>query len=186
MDLGDLNTVADVTQMLHDLLDDDLDVSLNPPGTLPEQNGGGNGFAAVNLFLYQVSENGVLKNQPNITRADGVQELPPLVLDLYYLLTPYANDTLSAHRVLTHAMQRLYVNTTIEGAALPGPLRLVMERLTINLCQMSLEELTRIWNALQTPYRLSVTYQVRAVKVPSLVEKNPERVRRTDHVFSQR
>jgi hypothetical protein len=168
MALGDLNTIGDVTRLLQDLLEEEsLDVTLHSPASLPTTNNGGEGFAAVNLYLYQVTENPHAKNQPWITRPEGVREYPPLALNLFYLLTPYASDPLSAHQVLSHAMLKLYLSSTLLPAALPDSLRLSVERLTVNLCQMTLEELTRIWNALQTPYRLSVGYQVRIVLIES-------------------
>ena len=184
MDLGDLNTISDVTQSLSDLLKD-LDVTLDSPANLPTSSNGNDGFAAVNLYLYQVSENQYTKNQPWVTQPHGVQVYPPLALNLYYLLTPYASDPLSAHRVLTHAMQMLYVHSTLTGADLPAALRLSVERLTINLCQMSLEELTRIWNALQTPYRLCVSYEVRVVLIESMLERRPGRVETAVYVHDQ-
>ncbi len=187
MHLGDLNTIGDATQTRSDLLQDEgLVVTLDSPASLPTSSNGGDGFAAVNLFLYQVSENPYTKNQPWVTRPDAVQVYPPLALNLYYLLTPYASDPLSAHRVLTHAMQLFYVNATLTGAELADSLRLSVERLTINLCQMSLEELTRIWNALQTPYRLSVSYEVRIVLIESMLENRPVRVETAIHVHDQR
>jgi hypothetical protein len=35
------------------------------------------------------------------------------------------------------------------------------------LCRLTLEELTRIWEALREPYRLSVAYQVRVTHIDS-------------------
>ncbi len=188
MDLGDLNTIGDVTQSLKNLLappslPDELDVTLDSPASLSDAAEGT--FAKVNLYLYQVTENPYAKNQPWVTRTDGVQEYPPLALNLYYLVTPYASETLSAHRVLTHAMQKLYVNSTMQGDMLLDSLRLTVERLTINLCQMTLEELTRIWNSLQTPYRLSVSYEVRVVLIESHVERVPARIKVATHAYDQ-
>ena len=58
MHLGDLNTVGDVTQTLTDLLDlEGLDITLDSPASLPTSSNGGDSFAAVNLYLYQVAEN---------------------------------------------------------------------------------------------------------------------------------
>ncbi len=187
MALGDLNIIGDVTRTLQDLLKaESLDVTLDSPAALPTSPDGGEGFAAVNLYLYQVTENPYAKNQPWITRPDGTQEYPPLALNLHYLLTPYASVALTAHQVLTHAMLKFYLNSTLPGDVLPDSLRLSVERLTINLCQMTLEELTRIWNALQTPYRLSVGYEVRVVLVDSQRVSQPRRVLTATFVHDQR
>ena len=53
----------------------------------------------------------------------------------------------------------------------------VAEELRISLMPLTLEELTRIWEALQEPYQLSVCYQVRVVRIESertLVRKPAE------------
>jgi hypothetical protein len=172
--LGETNIIGDVTQTLSTLLAD-LDVTLDSPASL---HGPGNddGFARLNLYLYQVLENEFLKNQPWPARPTGELNYPPLALDLFYLLTPYASDTLTAHHVLSHAMKVLYENSIIKGSQLAESLRLSIDQLAIVLCPMQIEELTRIWNALQSPYRLSVVYEVRIVLVESDIQREASRV----------
>jgi hypothetical protein len=187
MALGDLNIIGDVTRTLRGLLEEEsLVVTLDSPASLSTSPNGGEGFAAVNLYLYQVTENPYAKNQPWVTRPDGTSEYPPLALNLHYLLTPYASVQLSAHQVLSHAMLKFYLNTTLVRTALPDSLRLSVERLTVNLSQMTIEELTRIWNALQTPYRLSVGYEVRVVLIDSQRAVRPSRVLTATYVHDQR
>ena len=154
--------------------------------TSRRRDGGSESFSRVNLYLYQVNENPFVKNQPRKTRIDGSREYPPLSLNLYYLLTPYASDAISAQQVLTHAMQLLYVNAIVSGDQLADSLRLTSEELRINLRQMSLEELTRVWNSLQTPYRLSVAYEVRVVLIESMIRARPARAEVMTHVVSQK
>ena len=185
MALGDLNTIGDVTQTLVNLLQG-LDVTLDSPASLPKASTGGESFKKLNLYLYQVTENEFAKNRPRPTGVDGAQEYPPLALNLHYLLTPYASDAISAHQILTHAMHSLYVNPILAEDSLSESLRLSVAQLTINLCQTSLEELTRIWNALQTPYRLSVSYEVRVVLIESMLSTQPSRVRIAVDAYSQR
>ena len=184
MTLGDLTTIGDVTELIESLLTG-LTVTLDSPAALPKSSPGGT-LSAVNLYLYQVSENIDAKNKPWVTQPTGTQVYPPLAVNLYYLLTPYADDPVTAHRVLTHAMAELYMSSVVEGSDLSDPLRHSVDRLTINLRQMTLEELTRIWNSLQSPYRLSVSYEVRVVLIDSLVERQPQRVEVADRVHAQR
>jgi hypothetical protein len=173
MALGEFNIVGDVTETLRTLLAD-LDVTLDSPANL--QTGGDEAFARINLYLYRVVENPNAKNQPWRTLPSGRQQYPPLALNLYYLLTPYASDPLSAHQVLSHAMQTLHDNAILSGADLTEPLQLAVDQLAVVLCPLELEELTRIWNALQTPYRLSVGYEVRIALLHSQIERAPSRV----------
>ncbi|MBS1824056.1 MAG: DUF4255 domain-containing protein [Acidobacteria bacterium] len=177
-----VNIVGDVTQMLNDLLLD-LTPSLDSPADLRLQ--GNNDTARINIYLYQVLENPYAKNQHWRTRENGDLRFPPLALNLYYLLTPYANDQLSAHHVLGDAMRILHDHSLLVGPALIESLRLTVEQIAIVLVPLQLEDLTRIWNALQSPYRLSVAYEVRVVLVPSETAVTPDRVTVRINRYSQ-
>jgi hypothetical protein len=172
MALGDVNIVAEVTETLTHLLSD-LDVTLESPAELKNQTGS---YEKLSLYLYQVLEHPFTKNQLPYAVNDTTQLPPPLTLKLYYLLTPYASDPLSAHKVLGHAMRVFYDNAIIDESKLTGPLRMATDKLAIVLQSTKLEELTRIWNALQAPYRLSVCYEVRVVPIESSRSKDVVRV----------
>lgn len=181
--LGDLNIIGDVTDSLVDLLVD-FDVTLDSPANLT--TGGEGQFARVNLFLYQVVENAFAKNQNKLTQNNGEQRYPPLALNLLYLLTPYASDPLSAQRVLSHAMRVFYDHSIIRSAELAESLRLTVAQLAIVLVPLPLEDLTRIWNSLQTPYRLSVSYEVRVVLIESEIVTAPARVETRLNLYGQK
>jgi hypothetical protein len=163
MGLGDDDIVAEVTDTLTRLLVG-LDVTLKPPNELSGEQGN---YQKLNLYLYQVVENPFTKNVPPSAVDDGTLQPPPLGLRLYYLVTPYASDPLSAQKVLGHAMRVFYDNAIIQETALTDALRLATDKLSIVLLSSKLEDLTRIWNALQTPYRLSVCYEIRVVPIDS-------------------
>ena len=116
------------------------------------------------------------KNRTLRTRADGDREGPPLVLKLYYLLTPYAADLVTEHHILGDAMRTLYDHALIKDDELPESLRLVTSQVAIVLLPLQLEELTRIWSALQSAFRLSVAYEVRVVPIDSETVVTPSRV----------
>jgi hypothetical protein len=119
----------------------------------------------LSLWLYQVTENEFVKNQPML-KGNGRTEahFPPLALNLFYLLTPFAPSGESDHLLLGKAMQVMYDNATL---FLKDATEDIAEELRIILCRLTLEELTRIWEALREPYRLSVCYQVRVMRVDS-------------------
>jgi hypothetical protein len=182
MAIGDINVVAEATDTLTKLLAE-LDVTLDSPADLKDTNGS---FQKINLYLYQVLEHAFAKNQPRVALDDRSLQSPPLTLSLYYLLTPYASDALSAHKVLGHAMRIFYDNAIITDAALTDSLRLATDRLSIVLLSTKLEDLTRIWNALQTPYRLSVCYEVRVVPIESARVEQTQRVTSRTNVYGSR
>jgi hypothetical protein len=117
----------------------------------------------LSLWLYRITENEFVKNQPMVRGDDqDALQFPPLALNLYYLITPFAPSGEADHLLLGKSMQVLYSNATV---LLRDKAENIAEELRIILCRISLEELTRIWEALQEPYRLSVCYQVRVTRV---------------------
>jgi hypothetical protein len=117
----------------------------------------------LSIWLYQITENEFLKNQPP-GRTNGhtsAQEMP-LALNLHYLVTPFAATSEADHRLLGLTMQTLYDNAILP---LRDPVEDISEDLRLVLCRLSLEELTRIWEALREPYRLSVCYMVRVTRI---------------------
>lgn len=135
-------------------------VFLNPTQTARDSSN------KLSLWLYQVAENEHVKNQP-MQRAAGPgtdQQFPPLALNLFYLVTPFASTGEADHLLLGKTMQVLYDNAVV---LLKDPLAGIAEELRVILCRLTLEELTRIWEALREPYRLSVCYQVRVTRIAS-------------------
>lgn len=117
----------------------------------------------LSIWLYQITENEFLKNQPP-ARTNGhttIHEMP-LALNLHYLITPFAATSEADHRLLGLTMQTLYDNAVLP---IRDPVEDISEDLRLILCRASLEELTRIWEALREPYRLSVCYMVRVTRV---------------------
>ena len=133
-------------------------VFLNPTQTAQDSSN------RVSLWLYLIAENEFLKNTPPQRVADGTEQFPPLALDLYYLLTPFGPSAEADLLILGRAMQALYDSAR---TTLINPQAVVAEDLSINLFRRTLDELSRVWEALQEPYRLSVCYQVRVTRVDS-------------------
>lgn len=129
----------------------------------------------LSIWLYQVTENEFLKNQPplRVNGSDDQQRQPPLALNLYYLVTPFTGESMMDYLLLGKTMQVFYENAII-------PLRSsgdeVSEELHLTLCRLSLEELTRIWEALKEPYRLSVCYQVRVNRIEPVRDRTQRRI----------
>jgi hypothetical protein len=123
----------------------------------------------LSLWLYHVNENEFLKNQPpQHSNGTNFQETP-LALNLSYLLTPFAGTGEADLLLLGKTMQTLF-DSAIFYLRLPSaedPTQMEMQELRLILCRLSLEELTRIWEALREPYRLSVCYQARVTQIDS-------------------
>lgn len=118
----------------------------------------------LSLWLYQVTENEFVKNQPpQRTAADELRQ-PPLALSLSYLLTPFGPSGEADHLLLGKALQVLYDNAIV---LLSDPVADVHEELRVILARLTLDELSGVWESLREPYRLSVAYQVRVTRVDS-------------------
>lgn len=182
------SVIGDVTETLQSLLvgrqapQRTFDVSLKSPA---EETIVASMKPVVNLFLFRVVENADRKNQPWQPRGPFTLQYPPLTLDLFYVLTPFAEDKVDEHKVLGEAMRILYDNAIIDPADLQGSLAHSGEEIKVDLCQFDVEDLTRIWNALSKPYRLSVCYQVRIVDIDSLIERPSRRVVEKRHRFGR-
>ena len=134
-------------------------VFLNPTQTARDSSN------RLSLWLYQVTENEHVKNQPmQRAAAPATEQFPPLALNLFYLVTPFAPTGEADHLLLGKTMQALYDNAVV---LLRDPVGRIAEELRVILCRLSLEELTRIWEALREPYRLSVCYQIRVTRIES-------------------
>jgi hypothetical protein len=122
----------------------------------------------ISVWLYRVTRNPDLLNAPPTREA--ADELPyhPLPVDLHYLVTPLAGDRDDEQVLFGRVLQVLNDHTIIRGTDLVSP-PLDPERveLRVLLDTLSLEDLTRVWNALQESYALSIGYVVQVVEIES-------------------
>jgi hypothetical protein len=150
---------------------------------LPPDQAGSPGDRRVNLFLYHVGVDAALRNQefPWQSRGGGDSQAHPppflLPLQLHYLLTVHADDEVAAHEALGPAMRVLHdhaqlteqeIRDAAANAGLATDLPLQPEKVKVSLLNMSTDEMMRIWTAFQSPYRLSVAYEVAVVLIESL------------------
>lgn len=184
--MTNFRAIAGVSSTLRSLLRDRMelgvDVSIAPPDvTITGMTG-----RRVNLYLYQVSENGFLKNQEIAGRGHPADYgHPPLSLDLHYLVTSYGSSEdavdadLEAQQILGDAMRVFHDHAVISEALHEndnpaGPLILdptlvgEFERIKIMLQPATLEEFSKIWTALpEVNFRRSVAYQISVVQIES-------------------
>ncbi len=166
--------IAAVTTALGRLLETGLNVDL--PGTRvttksPDIARDGNGNQ-VNLFLYQTTMNASLRNMdmPGQVRP-GETGLPPLALDLQFLITVYGADDDDAapfsHRLLGRAMRILHDHPLLGADEISDAVPEEIERVRITPLPLSVDELSKLWNTFQTGYRLSAAYNASVVLIES-------------------
>jgi hypothetical protein len=120
---------------------------------------------ACTIFLYRVSVNSVMRNGPRVTIRPGVTTRPLLPVDLCYLITPWGRTPEDEHQILGAALQALYDQAELGRSALVGTSWLPDDSVQLVLETLSLEEHFCIWDTVQLPYRLSLTYMVRIIGI---------------------
>jgi Pvc16 N-terminal domain len=175
-----------VSASLRNLLVGEMRLTPTVPVTImaPDEPGGDQ---RINLFLYKIEENAFLKNEDWALKPGNSNQLmpPPLSLNLFYLMTPYAkNDpqtgNATAHEILGEAMRVFYENSVIPQNHLEADLKTAREEFKIVYSALDPEELSRLWSTFAQPFRLSVRYQVSTVQLdmlPAQEKPLPKRVR---------
>jgi hypothetical protein len=143
-------------------------ISLETPQELVHLNQEG-----ISLWLYRVRRDDQTLNAP--PRRIGPDRIvpPPLPLRLYYLLVPIVNHEtrplapeLEQH-MLGKALQVFHDRTNLRGSLLLDDLAGSDLEIFVRLETMTLEEITRVWEALDLSYQLSVSYEVSVVPIDS-------------------
>jgi hypothetical protein len=171
--------IAAVTATLRSLLEESLGAEI--PGISVTSKApdkahlGLEGQTQLNVFLFQASINAAWRNRPVPSQVKpGEVGYPPLALNLYYVITAYApeDDEIACHKVLGKAMSFLHDHPELGPdeitLVMPGSeLQNQIERVRITPHILSLEDLSKLWSALQTQYRLSMMYHASVVLIES-------------------
>ena len=148
------------------LIDNESRISLESPYDLRD-----NDAVRLSIYLYRIVEDANSKNQWPI-QINGSRLLKaPLTLELLYLVTPLVGSTREQQILLGKVMQVLYDHAILERADLIGSLTSAGEEIRVILNPIGLEELTRVWQAMEMSYRLSIAYLVRVAIVDSRREE---------------
>ncbi|NVO58271.1 DUF4255 domain-containing protein [Rhodobacteraceae bacterium B1Z28] len=142
----------------------------------------------LNLFLHRITPNAALRNTDLPTRSHDSQLLcrPRLAVDLHYILTAVAAEELHAEILLGYAMQlfhetailpREQIRSALEISGmdqiLPQDFDLIrasdladqIELLKITPHILSMDDMSKMWTALQANYRTTVAYDVSLVLI---------------------
>lgn len=175
--MPDFGVIADVSRTLETLLTAGFSTLTPAPAPIAEvhdlQGQISINPARLTIFLFEVVEDASQRNRPPV-RTDSVPPTPPvtqvskppMALLLRYLMTPWSGDRFTDHLILGRTLQILYDGAIVSGAQLQGTtLQNTDTALKIALTPITLEERSRVFFAMQRPYRLSVTYDVRVINL---------------------
>ncbi len=124
----------------------------------------------VNLFLYDVRENNVLRqhqwerptSSPSNAGAPTAHlKRTPLRVDCSYMITAWAADPEDEHRLLTRCMLALFRHPTLPSRFLVGTVQNPPFDIQARLAQHdALEDPSDLWNVLDNEMRPGVSYVV--------------------------
>ncbi|WP_088889343.1 DUF4255 domain-containing protein [Leptolyngbya ohadii] len=125
---------------------------------------GGTDLSKLSLFLYRVTMNEHLRNT---RKSSGVLDSNvPLALDLHYLLTVWASSAAAEHTILAWTMRQIFLNPILDMAFLSAEGGWNAGNVVqLFPAELSNEDVMRIWDALEPPYHLSVSYVARVVRI---------------------
>lgn len=194
--MSDYKVVAETGQTLVQVIwtainaDADLKALIGDPSLisleLPAEHVQNKDAALLSIYLYQIKEDPYLKNRNPVEGPGGLLQRVPMALDLYYLITPMLTAARDRQIVLGKVMQLLYDRPTLEGADLVGTLAGSGEILRAVLDPVPINEIALIWQALDIPYMLCVSYLVRVALMNSTDETSTTRVIGIDRRYGAR
>ena len=118
----------------------------------------------LSFFLYRVTANEHLRNTRSPNGLSNVAV--PLSVDLHYLMTVWADSALAEHTILAWAMHQLHRHPVLDASSLsPEAEWGAGDFIHVIPAELSTEDIMRIWDAVEPPYRLSVSYIARVVRI---------------------
>jgi hypothetical protein len=178
--MPDYSVIADVSTTLQTVLTaalQPLDHGAPPVAEVSDLQGNiSTNPARVTIFLFEAVEDPASRNRPRVPAPPPAgagpnqifSQRPPMALLLRYMFTPWSGDRMTDHRLLGRTLQIFYDGAIISGPSLRGGLLGTSQALKITLSPLTLDERARVWYAIEKPYRLSITYEVRVVNLDAL------------------
>lgn len=124
----------------------------------------------LSIFLYHIEPDGYLRNQNQLAAGQTGLRSPPMAVQIKYLITPLDDEEDHNHlmlgRILQHFHDQPFISS-LGGIPLDNSFGGNSSQLRITLEGLSMEQLSHVWNVLNTRYRLSVAYSVRIVTIDS-------------------
>ena len=140
----------------------EADITFSPPGDQLAAS------LRLSLYLYHIEVNGDMRNQRRLAVGQSGLRLPPIPLDLRYLVTPLDEletiNQLMLGRILQHFHEEPFL-ASLNGTPLDDSFGGSSNQFRIMLETLSIEFLSQLWSSLNTDFRLAVGYQVRVVAI---------------------
>jgi hypothetical protein len=151
-----------------------MQVSLSIPEDMTDR-----GDEGLSVWLYRVVRDEERVNAPYERISSTQLRRPPLPLRLHYLITPVINTKSNStpeteQAILGKVMQSFYEHSTFRGSELMDGLLDTQSEITVRLETLSLDDIAKVYDALNRSYGLSISYEVTVVYIYPSIE--PESV----------
>jgi hypothetical protein len=133
------------------------------------------GDQGVSLWLYRLVRDENLINRPPRRVGFDTLQRRPLPVRCHYLVTPIieaatASAAETEQTILGRILQCFYDQPFLRGVDLQNDFAGTSVELTARLEPLSLEEITRVWDALDRSYQLCLSYEVTVVEIDAARE----------------
>ena len=127
---------------------------------------------AVSIFLYRADFNKTMRAA--WSAVGSLEGRGHLALDLHYLLSAWADNAETEHRILGRAMQAIETTPVLSGPLLdPSSDWSGNETVQLVMEEVPTEAVMRIFDSLPTDFRLSVPYIARIARLDTRVTPQP-------------
>lgn len=133
------------------------------------------------VYLYRIEECREYVSTEMIKLSDGNLKYPPIPFNLYYLITAHSKADIKSkavdeQKILGRVVQVLNDNGVLCKKDLVGTLNEQYQEIKIQMLNLSYDEMLKIWNFSNIPYRLSIAYMIGPVLIDSTRIKKVNRV----------
>jgi hypothetical protein len=154
-------------------LDQEDAIIFDSPGEIEESTA-----TRLSAFLYHITESPHHRNtQPSFSDL-SVKQFPPLVLDLYFIFVPYAQNREKEFIVMEKLMKTFNDRAALGGDVLQGNLSETgNDEIRIEPFNMSLDDMNKLWSTFPNKaFKLSKSYIITPVRIPSDVSEAVSRI----------
>jgi hypothetical protein len=134
------------------------------------------GQEGLSLWLYRVERDEQTLNLPPRRIARDRLLHAALPLKLHYLAVPVVDSRTRVdgpeltHNILGAVLQVLNDHSTLRGADLLGDLAGSSQEIHVRLESLDLDQISRMWEALERAYQLCISYEVAVVPIHSAIQ----------------
>ena len=131
------------------------------------------GEVGLSVWAYRLVRDDLTLNQPQVRPAPNRLLRQRLPVRVHYLMTPIVTGNANApapeaeQLIIGRVLQTFSDEPLISGPDLGGSLQATAVEIAVRLETLGLEEITRIWDSLERPYQLCISYEVGIIGIDS-------------------